>query len=252
MGAPALAPQRAPARRRAPVAAPRRRKPRPNSALASRSARAGGARQGVAQPALAGAALIPHAAVRTAGAVRDLSDSGLIVRLTAGRGWIAVLCALLGGIVALNVVSLTISATSGRVSQAIDEYERQNSSLRGDLAEQLSAGKVEDAAATLGLAVPAPEDVTYLDSHDSDLERLANALGGDNPLSTTSPSSGASYSGASSTSGPSTPSYSSTAPSAASTPSAPSAPASSPAPSTTPAPSGGGSSGGGATGGVGL
>ena len=43
--------------------------------------------------------------VSVVGAVRDLSDSGLIVRLTRGRGWIAVLCALLGGIVTLNVLS---------------------------------------------------------------------------------------------------------------------------------------------------
>ena len=170
MGAPALAPRRQPARkaparrapsRRAPArrttarkAAPRR-KPRPNRALASRSRG-----QGIAQPALAGAALIPHAAVSAAGAVRDLSDSSLIVRLTAGRGWIAVLCALLGGIVALNVVSLSINATSGRVGLAIEEYERQNSSLRAELAEKLSAGQVEDAAAGLGLTVAATGDVS--------------------------------------------------------------------------------------------
>jgi hypothetical protein len=268
MGAPAVAPQRAPARRASarrlgpasgggssasrpgPASGggssasrpgpPGRRKPRPNSALASRSARAGAARQGVAQPALAGAALIPHAAVRTAGAVRDLSDSSLIVRLTAGRGWIAVLCALLGGIVALNVVSLSINATSGQVSQAIDEYERQNSSLRGELAEQLSAGKVEEAAANLGLAVPAPEDVTYLNSHDGDLARLADALGGDTPLSIDT-SSESSYS-----TEPSSYAGTTSAPSAPTTPPPAASPA--PAPSAPTASSGGGA----ATGGVGL
>jgi hypothetical protein len=135
---------------------------------------------------MAGAALIPHAAARTAGAVRDISDSSLIVRLTVGRGWIGVLCALLGGIVFLNVISLSINATSGRVSQAIEEYERQNSALRAELAEELSASRVEEAAATLGLAVPAPEDVSYLDSRDSDLTKLADLLGGDTFLSSDS------------------------------------------------------------------
>ena len=193
MGAPALAPSREPARR-APSRAPARRaparrttarktaarrKPRANRALASRSR--GG--QGIAQPALAGAALIPHAAVSAAGAVRDISDSSLIVRLTAGRGWIAVLCALLGGIVALNVVSLSINATSGRVGLAIEEYERQNSALRAELAQELSAGRVEDAAAALGLAVPAPDDVSYLRSRDGDFDRLAALLAGDTALS---------------------------------------------------------------------
>ena len=198
MGAPALAPSREPARR-APSRAPARRtparraparrttarktaarrKPRANRALASRSR--GG--QGIAQPALAGAALIPHAAVSAAGAVRDFSDSSLIMRLTAGRGWIAVLCALLGGIVALNVVSLSINATSGRVGLAIEEYERQNSALRAELAQELSAGRVEDAAAALGLAVPAPDDVSYLRSRDGDFDRLAALLAGDTALS---------------------------------------------------------------------
>ncbi len=41
---------------------------------------------------------------RTAFAVRGLPDSGLMVRLTRGRAWIALLGVLLAGIVALNVV----------------------------------------------------------------------------------------------------------------------------------------------------
>ena len=254
MGAPALAPRRAPAPGRAPKRAPARRR---------RKAGAGTARAGAARtaprrvstrpvaprpnPALAGAAMIPHAAVRTAGAVRDISDSSFIVRLTAGRAWIAVLCALLGGIVALNVVSLSINATSGRVSQAIDEYERQNSSLRGELAQELSAGKVQEAAAALGYAVPGPEDITYLDAHDGDLDSLAKALT-ETPLSTSSDdfSTDTGYTApteASST-GTTVPSVSTPSAPATSTPT-PSAPAPA-APS--PAPS----SGGGATGGVGL
>ena len=123
-----------------------------------------------------------------AGAVRDFSDSSLIVRLTAGRGWIAVLCALLGGIVALNVVSLSISATSGRVTQAIEHYERQNSALRADLALRLSAGEVESAAEGLGMAVPGPEEITYVTAKGDDLNRLASLLSGDNALSYETPS----------------------------------------------------------------
>ena len=277
MGAPALAPRRAPSR------APARRKPArrspakrsgparrtTNAKRASgrstarrRQARGAGARRARAQvaprpnPALAGAALIPHAAFRTAGAVRDISDSSLIVRLTSGRGWIAVLCALLVGIVALNVISLSISTTSGRVSQAIEEYERRNSVLRAELAESLSARRVEDAAVTLGLAVPGPEQVNYLESGESDLERLANALGGDTPLSIGS-GSGSPVSGSyeSSTYAPGTSSpASASAPAPSATP-APTAPApTAPAPTApAPAPSGGGgSSGGGSSGGVGL
>ena len=194
---------------------------------------------------MAGAALIPHAAARTAGAVRDISDSSLIVRLTVGRGWIAVLCALLGGIVFLNVVSLSINATSGRVSQAIEEYERQNSALRAELAEKLSASRVEEAAASLELAVPAPEDVSYLDSRESDLTKLANLLGGDTFLSSDSSDFVPSDTYAPGTVSP--PGATGAAPSTSEP--APTAPdPATPAPSAAPSPS----SGSGATGGVGL
>ena len=50
-----------------------------------------------------GAAAIPLVAGRAAVAVRELPDSGAVVRMTRGRAWIAVLGALLAGIVALNV-----------------------------------------------------------------------------------------------------------------------------------------------------
>jgi hypothetical protein len=128
---------------------------------------------------MAGAAMLPHAAVRSAGAVRDLSDSGLIVRLTRGRGWIAVLSALLGGIVALNVVSLSLTAGSGRLSLQIDELQAQNSSLRAQIEERLSADRVEAEAARLGLAVPDPKQITYLSASDRDAARLAHLLGTD-------------------------------------------------------------------------
>jgi hypothetical protein len=120
--------------------------------------------------------MLPGAALRSAVAVRDLSDSSLIFRLTRGRGWIAVLSVLLFGIVALNVVSLSLNAGSGRVSQAVEELERQNSSLRAQLAEQLSASRIQGTAAVQGLAVPPPEAISYLSAEDGDLERLVKLL----------------------------------------------------------------------------
>jgi hypothetical protein len=245
----AAAPARAP-RRRAPS---RRSRPR---AAASRAPRryprqAPGAR--MVRPAVAGAALLPHAAVGAAGAVRDLSDSSLIMRLTRGRGWIAVLCALLGGIVALNVLSLSLTAGTGRLGLQIERLETQNSMLRAQIAERLSASRVEAAASTLGLANPDPKEITYLSARDGDAERLARLLGTDTFL--TEPSQPSSYPSAGESYGPppSTPSAA-TAPAAPPTPSAPA----SPPPST--GPSGGGSSGSGSsappssgtTGGVGL
>lgn len=181
MGAAAAAPSRAPVTRptRKRSSPQRRRSPRrkrPNRALASsrprRSVR-------IAQPALAGAARLPHAAVRTAGAVRDISDSSLIVRLTRGRGWIGLLGALLFGIVALNVISLSLNAGNGRIGAEIDAVERHNSALRAELAEQFSASRVEAAAAELGLAVPDPQDIRYVEASDDNAEKLAKLLGTD-------------------------------------------------------------------------
>jgi hypothetical protein len=198
--------------------------------------------------------MLPQAAMRSAVAVRDLSDSGLILRLTRGRGWIAVLSVLLFGIVALNVVSLSLNAGSGRVSQAIEELERQNSSLRAQLAEQLTAGRIEGAAATQGLAVPAPEDISYLTPEGGDLERLVKLLNNETLL-TGEPWSPSAASVTISEL-PASPSSSGSASATASPSPAPATPT--PAPAQSPPPSsGGGSTGstGGSTsgaGGVGL
>ena len=168
-----------PARRPAP-----RRKPRPRTASAKRrprqQTRAGQAPAGrLIRPAMAGAALFPQAAMRSAGAVRDFSDSGLILRLTRGRGWIAVLCVLLGGIVALNVLSLSLTAGSGQTSLRIDELKNKVSSLQAQVDEKLSAIKVEAEAARLGLANPDPQTISWLYAKDADARRVAHLLATD-------------------------------------------------------------------------
>jgi uncharacterized membrane protein YgcG len=166
----------------APRPAPRR-KPRNARRVPAPRARA---RQAPAarlvRPAMAGAALFPQAAVRSAGAVRDISDSSLIMRLTRGRGWIAVLGAMLVGIVALNVISLSLTAGSGRLSLQIDELKTEISGLRAQIDERLSAERVEAEASRLGLAVPDPKAITYLSASDADAERLAHLLGTDSFL----------------------------------------------------------------------
>lgn len=172
MGAAAAAP------RRAPVREPARERPAPQRP----SQRRRPPRRKRPNPALAGAARLPHAAVRTAGAVRDISDSSLIVRLTQGRSWIAVLGALLFGIVVLNVISLSLNAGNGRIGAEIDALERSNSALRAELAEQFSSSRVEAAAVELGLAVPDPRDIRYMEASDANAEKLANLLGTDDFL----------------------------------------------------------------------
>ena len=195
---------------------------------------------------MAGAALFPQAAVRSAGAVRDLSDSSLIVRLTRGRGWIAVLCALLGGIVALNVLSLSLTAGSGRTSLQIDELKTEVSSLRARVDERLSAVEVEAEAARLGLANPDPRAITFLSAANANAARLAHLLATDSFLLAPSqpssyPAPGTSYAPVPTTAtGPTTTSTT--------VPATPTTETTSSAPTTTTTGTCGGASGGGASG----
>jgi hypothetical protein len=200
---------------------------------------------------MAGAALFPQAAVRSAGAVRDFSDSGLIVRLTRGRGWIAVLCALLGGIVALNVLSLSLTAGSGRTSLQIDELKTEVSSLQAQIDERLSAVKVEAEAARLGLANPDPRAITFLSAANANAARLAHLLATDSFLLAPSqpssyPAPGTSYAPVPTTAtGPTT--TTATAPVTPTTVT-PTTETTSSAPTTTTTGTGGGASGGGPSG----
>jgi hypothetical protein len=134
----------APARRKAPARKPARR------ATPSRRVVAG------APPKLA------LVAGRAAVAVRELPDSGLVVRLTRGRAWIAVLGILLVGIVALNVVTLSFAASSSKVDERNTTLEEENSVLRGRLAQKVSTKKMRHEAAVRGLAMPTTEEPTVI------------------------------------------------------------------------------------------
>jgi hypothetical protein len=134
-------------------------------------------RSTAAIPAVAGRAGFA-AAGRFGHAVHALPDSGLVHRLTRGQAWIGVLGALLVGIVALNVLSLSMTTASGETGAQIDELQRSNSALRSEIAETLSAPKVESLALSYGLSRPQADDITYLESKASDLVQAAKVLAG--------------------------------------------------------------------------
>ncbi len=178
-------PAAAAARKPRPASRPSAKRPRPRAVRGPRAAVAGRDgrpkmniyRSNSARAVASNAAgMIPVAAGRAGVAVRELPDSSAIVRLTRGRLWIGLLGALLVGIVALNVLSLGLNASSGQLSQQINDLERDNSALRAEIAEKLSASKVETAATSLGLAAPMPEEISYLDYEPSDVTRAAKAL----------------------------------------------------------------------------
>ncbi len=149
----AAAPARTAAPRRAPARAPARRP---------------------------GAQLIPIA-VGTATAVRHLPDSSLMVRMTRGRAWIGVLGLLLAGIVALNVVTLSLAATAGHIDQNIQALDQENSILRSRDAQRSGAARVRHDAAALGLTVPTTDGIGFVKAGPHDVtiaaQRLAAASG---------------------------------------------------------------------------
>lgn len=144
---------------RAGAAAPARRAPQRKSPKPRTSARTAPQRRHSITPP-GGVVMLPVAAV---GAVGGMADSGLMVGLTRGRLWIGVLGVLLGGIVAINVWGLSLSASTSAAAAKIDELERANSVAGARIAKRTSTVKVEaGAAADLGFGVPSADAVRYL------------------------------------------------------------------------------------------
>jgi len=172
--APAPAPSRttAPPRpKRAP--APRRK---PARAQTATPARRPAPRPRTKPKRSTGGQLIPLAVGRTAATVRHLPDSGLVVRMTRGRAWIAVLGVLLVGIVALNVLPLSFAATSGKVDAQIAELDKELSVLGGREAQLYSTGRIRGEAAEMGLAMPNTEEPHVIEAGPGDVARAAARL----------------------------------------------------------------------------
>jgi hypothetical protein len=100
------------------------------------------------------AGVIPIAAGhagRAAVAVTQLPESGLIHRLTRGRLWIGLLGLLLVGIVALNVVTLSFAASSGKIDAKNTLLGKENSMLQSRVAQKYGQARLHSEAVALGL-----------------------------------------------------------------------------------------------------
>jgi hypothetical protein len=162
----AAAPARAPARK-----APTRRKP---TAVKTAPARKPPARR-KAPARRPGGQLIPIAA-GAATAVRQLPDSGLMVRMTRGRAWIGVLGVLLVGIVAVNVVTLSIAASAGHIDQNIQALDQENSILRGRDAQRSGSARIRHDAGAIGLAAASTDEIGYVQFEPRDVAVAAQRL----------------------------------------------------------------------------
>jgi hypothetical protein len=111
--------------------------------------------------------------------VRQFPDSTLIVRMTQGRLWIGVLGALLAGIVALNVFTLSLTAEAGHVDQNVVALEKENSLLRSRDAQRSGSARVRADAGALGLEMAAVDEVSSIEPSRDDVavavQRLAAA-----------------------------------------------------------------------------
>jgi cytoskeletal protein RodZ len=117
---------------------------------------------------------VPVAAA--AGAVSGIADSGIFVWLTRGRLWIGLLGTLLVGIVGLNVLALGFSASSSNAAGEAENLARQNSALRAKIASTLSSEQVQATASELGLAVPEPGAIRYVNPSPQDAAEAAKRL----------------------------------------------------------------------------
>lgn len=162
--APARRPRRAAATRPAPARPAPARRPTP----ARRPARPAPRRH-------RGGQLIQLAG-GTASAVRRLPDSSLIHRLTRGRAWIAVLGTLLAGIVALNVVTLSLATTAAQVGQNVQALDMENPLLRSRDAQISSTARVREDASALGLALPPSDEVRVVEASADDVQVAVRRL----------------------------------------------------------------------------
>jgi hypothetical protein len=110
------------------------------------------------------------------GAVGGLADSGLVHRLTRGRLWIGILAVLLVGIVALNVMALSFSASSSEAGRQADELKRLNSAAGAQIAQLTASAEIQQTATRLGLYVPSPNEIGYLEPSEKDAVTAARRL----------------------------------------------------------------------------
>jgi hypothetical protein len=166
------APARKAAPRKASTAAPAR-KPSRNGLLTAPSRHKAAPRRR--------ARVLPYAAGtagRAAVAVTQLPESGLIHRLTRGRAWIGLLGVLLVGIVALNVVTLSFAASSGKVEAVNAELSKENSMLQSRASTVSGQGRMRHEATKLGLTLPTEADAQpqLITARPSDAAEAAGRL----------------------------------------------------------------------------
>ena len=170
----AAAPARqAPRREPAPSKRPTRRQPAPAKRPTRRAS-------GQAAPRRAPGKATPRrparkAAPRTAaGRVALPLGARMLDALLSGRAWIGLVGVLLAGIVFFNVDLLRMNREITHMADHAAQLKRENAGLREDVAGLANSERIQEAAAQLGLVLPAPAGVRYLKSNPTIDARTAS------------------------------------------------------------------------------
>jgi cell division protein FtsL len=156
--------------------APAKRTGRAGARRGQRSANARVHRRASGYAPAGGAAVLPlPVRVLNAPFSRALRARGgqLLDALLAGRGWIVLVGVLLAGIVFFNVDLLKLNRDIAGTAEQIEQLKRENARYREQVARAASSERIQEAAAMLGLVLPAPGDVRYLKAHPDADPRLA-------------------------------------------------------------------------------
>ena len=153
--------------------APARRQPAPAKRPTRRAS-------GQAAPRRAPAKPTPRrrtrkAAPRTAaGRVALPLGARMLDALLSGRAWIGLVGVLLAGIVFFNVDLLRMNREITHMADHAAQLKRENADLRKDVAGLANSERIQEAAAQLGLVLPAPAGVRYLKSNPTIDARTAS------------------------------------------------------------------------------
>jgi len=96
--------------------------------------------------------------------VLSLPDHALLDRVVRGRAWISLLGVLLAGIVAAQVEILKLGASMGRALEQTTTLTSQNELLRDSVAALSDDQRIEHLAANMGMVLPPPGAVGYLNA----------------------------------------------------------------------------------------
>ena len=106
--------------------------------------------------------LIPRLADGALTAVRGVPDHRWLDRLVRGRAWIPVLGILLAGIVATQVEVLKLGASEGRWMSRTAALSARNQTLQASVAALSDDQRIERLASRMGMVMPAPTAITFL------------------------------------------------------------------------------------------